>query len=171
MAAAVKHTGINYSKWSNFADSSDEEGEHATVVQGGERSAEADFEHARRAQELDEEVTTDTAQLAMLRKQRKDVTEAIRAQSGSSSSQWMLIGGSSFAKVPSKQVAETLNKGAHSPRPIPVTSGCNSRRPAPRSRSPVDRARSRVPANVSRVQSMPSSTRRSKASSSLCSAS
>lgn len=108
-------TGVNYSKWDHFADSSDEEGEqHVTGVQAGARSAEVDFEHARRAQELDEEVTTDTQQLSMLRKQRKDVTEAIRAQSASTlpSSQWMLIGGSSFAKVPSKQVADTLNKGA-----------------------------------------------------------
>ena len=119
MAAPVSAKPVSYAKWDNFCDSSDEEGEREPVVaQGIEGSAAVDFEHARRVQELDEEVVTDTAQLAMLRKQRAAVTEAIRAQSASTlpSSQWMLIGGSSFAKVPSKQVADTLNKGAHSPR-------------------------------------------------------
>jgi hypothetical protein len=112
MAAAKPAGGISYSKWDNFTDSSDE-GENETASQGDAISTEFNFEHARRVQELDEDVVTDNAQLAMLRKQRKDVTDAIRAQSTGPppSSQWMLIGGSSFAKVPSKQVSDTLNKG------------------------------------------------------------
>jgi hypothetical protein len=103
---------INYSKWDNFqASSSDEDEEHTRA----RSNTEIDLEQTQRIQVIEEEVATNKAQLATLRQQRKDVDEALGHQNTSSrspKSQWMLIGGASFAKVPSHHVRESLSNGA-----------------------------------------------------------
>ncbi|KAG8467574.1 hypothetical protein KFE25_006626 [Diacronema lutheri] len=105
MATSVRP--VDYARWDNFADS-DEEEERPT--QAERISAHIDLEHTQRVNEQEDELAAARAQLAALRQQRKALDEATRAQSSTAvgSSQWMLIGGSSFARVPSQKVAQTL---------------------------------------------------------------
>lgn len=111
MAVGVR--GVDYSRWDHIEEDSEEEDERP-ATQTERISAHLNLEHTQRLQEIDDELVSAKAQLATYRQQRKALDEASRAQGAQavSSSQWMLIGGSSFVRVPSKKVAETLSSGA-----------------------------------------------------------
>lgn len=131
MATSVRP--VDYARWDNFADS-DEEEERPT--QAERISAHIDLEHTQRVNEQEDELAAARAQLAALRQQRKALDEATRAQSSTAvgSSQWMLIGGSSFARVPSQKVAQTLANGARARSWRLALHGARARRPHARAR-------------------------------------
>lgn len=138
--AEQTNRAVDYSRWDHIDDDSEDEMEQQG--QAERIGAHIDLEHTQRIQEVDDEVSAAKAQLAACRQQRKALEEAARVQrsQGVPKAQWMLMGGSSFVRVPSHTVAANVSNG-----PREQQRPAEGPKKAASSRAPHGRVPSRAP--------------------------